>query len=304
MKKIFTRFTPLLLALCLSACQLPFFNQKTPAGYVRHCVFLLHAQGLYADSPEWKAKMKEVLADAPKLSSMDDAHTAVMEAAKVAGGKHSFIMAPVTDTSSYQEFAPQARMLEGKIAHVILPAHTGDRISDSLYIHTVFDFLQQHLDAKGVVVDLRGNTGGNMYPMIASVGALLPDGVVISFKSRNRTTPISLQYVLSSYGLSLDKKEKFPSSVPIAVLTDGDTASSGEATLISFLGLDNVRTFGAPPAGYASGNVTHRLSDGYFLAITHSRDKARTGEVYCDDPIQPDVPTDTPMEDALSWILQ
>ena len=80
------------------------------------------------------------------------------------------------------------------------------------------------------------------------------------------------------------------------------TASSGEATLLCFRGLDNVRTFGVPTAGYASANVPYTLTDGYRLVITTSCDKARTGEVFCDDPIEPDVETDTPLEDAVSWI--
>ena len=29
---------------------------------------------------------------------------------------------------------------------------------------------------------------------------------------------------------------------------------------------------------------------------------ARTGEVFCDDPINPDVVTETPLGDALEWI--
>ena len=302
MKKKSVQLLTLLLALCVTACQIPFFNQKTPAGYVRYCAFLLNSQGLYADSPEWRAKMKEVFAEASKISSMEEAHDVVTAAAKVAGGKHSFLAAPVSDTASYPECAPEVKLLESNIAHVRLPFHTGDRISDSLYIYTVSDFLRQHHDAKGVIVDLRGNTGGNMYPMIASVGALIPDGIIISFKSRKRTTPISLQLVLRSYGVSLEEGDRFPASVPIAVLTDGETASSGEATLICFRGLENVRTFGAPTAGYASGNVTHYLADGYRLAITHSLDKARTGELFCDDPIAPDVLTDTPLEDAISWM--
>lgn len=75
-----------------------------------------------------------------------------------------------------------------------------------------------------------------------------------------------------------------------------------EDTLLCFRGLDNVRTFGMPTAGYASANVTKFLSDGYLLVITTSCDVARTGEVFCADPIEPDVRTDTPLEDAAAWV--
>ena len=295
----------LLFAVCLasavSSCVF-FDDQSTPKGYVRHCVRLLDRDALYADRPEWKAKRADVLSSAKTITSMEEAHSLVEEAGAVAGGKHTFLAEPVVDTASYQEIAPEVSMLEGNIVHIILPAHTGVKVSDSLYIHTVFDFLQNHLDAKGVIVDLRGNSGGNMYPMITSVSPLLPDGIILKFKGRKRTTPITLEYVTRSYGLSPESIQKLPTTVPVAVLTDNHTGSSGEATLLCFRGLDNARTFGSPSAGYASGNVTHLLADGYQFAITRSCDVARTGEVFCEDPIDPDLSTENPMEDALSWI--
>lgn len=291
----------LLLALAFSAasCTL-FINQTTPKGYVRYAVALLDRDALYADRPAWKEKRAEVLA-AP-VADLDEAHRLVQEAASVAGGKHSFIMAPVRDTTTYEEIAPEVSLLEDNLIYAVLPAHTGVKVSDSLYVHTIFDFLQAHLDARGVIVDLRGNTGGNMYPMIASVSPLLPDGIVLKFQSRKQTSPVWLDYVMGSCQLSAESVVKFPSSTPVAILTDDHTGSSGEATLICFRGLDNVRTFGAPTAGYASGNMSYTLSDGYLFAITRSADVARTGEVFCEDPILPDVPTETPLADAIAWI--
>ncbi len=38
------------------------------------------------------------------------------------------------------------------------------------------------------------------------------------------------------------------------------------------------------------------------LVLTTGEDVARTGEVFCDDPINPDVLTETPYEAALEWI--
>lgn len=302
MRKKIAYILLLLAALTVSSCRLPGFIQKTPKGYVRYCVALLDAQALYADTPEWKVKKREVLSALKSVSTMDDAHSAVQDAAGVAGGKHSFLQAPVKDTASYEESAPEVKMLEEGIVHIVLPAHSGVKVSDSLYIHRVLDPLQECTDATGVIIDLRGNTGGNMYPMITSVSPLLPDGVIIKFKSRKRVMPITLEYVTSSYRIPEDKMSKFPASTPTAILTDDHTASSGEATLLCFRGLDNTRTFGAPTAGYASANVTHLLADGYQFAITRSCDMARTGEVFCDDPIEPDVMTDTPLEDAIAWI--
>ena len=288
-----------LIALTLAGCGMS-GNQDTPQGYVRHCVRILDSQALYADTPQWSACKKETLDAAKSFTTFDEAHEAIAAAAKVAGGKHSTLSEPVRDTTTYQEIAPEAGMTEGDIVHIVLPAHSGVKVSDSLYVHSILDFLQEHTNAKGVIVDLRGNRGGNMYPMIAAISPLLPDGVILRFKSRKRTSPVFLEAILQYQGLSGIKK--LPSSTPVAILTDDWTASSGEATLLCFRGLDNVRTFGIATAGYASANVPYTLADGYSLVVTASCDVARTGEVFCDDPIAPDVETETPLEEAIAWI--
>jgi hypothetical protein len=53
--------------------------------------------------------------------------------------------------------------------------------------------------------------------------------------------------------------------------------------------------FFSSPEQHPSQFVTHQLADGYKFAITRSCDVARTGEVFCDDPLDPDVPTETPL---------
>ena len=58
----------------------------------------------------------------------------------------------------------------------------------------------------------------------------------------------------------------------------------------------------SPTAGYASANRTIDMGDGSMLVVTSSCDVARTGEVFCDDPIAPDCLTDTPMDAALEWL--
>jgi peptidase, S41 family len=95
-------------------------------------------------------------------------------------------------------------------------------------------------------------------------------------------------------------KDKF--RAPVAILTSNVTASSGEATLLSFRGLENTRTFGQPSAGYASGNLIIDMPDGAGLMVTTANDVARTGEEFSEDPIAPDVSTDRPEQAATEWL--
>lgn len=285
------RIICLLLALCaLVSCG---SAEKT---YVRKAVKLMDKYGLFAEGPEWEAARAEALSAAPQTP--DEAKDVVRKALKVAGGKHSFIM--TAETVSENETAewemPTVSIEEDGIAVITLPAFSGTSQDGVRYARTVLDALPGTLP--GAVIDLRGNTGGNMYPMIASVQQFLPDDEVLRFRSRKRTQWMPLTYIVKGAGI-----EEAPKIYcPVAILTDENTASSGEATLLTFRGLDNVRSFGAPTAGYASANTPFPMPDGSKLVLTISCDVARTGEVFCDDPIAPDVETDSPMEEALEWL--
>ena len=102
-----------------------------------------------------------------------------------------------------------------------------------------------------------------------------------------------------------------PVNRPVAVLTGGSTASSGEAVLVSFLGAENARTFGAPTAGYATANRTFLLPDGARLAITMAHMADRTGRVHGNTPIAPDTPVsssgdtgDRVLDTAIAWLTE
>lgn len=228
---------------------------------------------LYAEGDEWEEAKEKALSATPE--TMDSAYDVVRNALKIAGGKHSFLI-------------PREMTLHNDTSQWSMPVidRTEDGIPD---------------DVSRIILDLRGNTGGNMYPMIAGVNALLPDGIIIKFRNKfGRETLLTSEFVARNQVVA----RKPPISPWIAILTDESTASSGEALLICFRGMVNVKTFGSPTAGYASGNQTFHMKDGSCLVVTASCDVARTGEVFCDDPIIPDTITATPMEDALTWLRE
>jgi C-terminal processing protease CtpA/Prc len=134
--------------------------------------------------------------------------------------------------------------------------------------------------------------------MIAAIHRFLPDGDILRFRTRKRTQWVMLENVLQIAGVQRQPRIE----CPVAILTNEWTGSSGEAVLLCFRGLDNVRVFGSPTAGYASSNQPFTMSDGATMWLTTGCDVARTGEAFCDDPIDPDVNTKAPLEDALEWL--
>ena len=284
----------LLASLMLSGCG----SQEQQ--YVKKAVKLMNKHGLFAEGPAWEAARTAALAAEP--ATMDEAYDVCRAALKVAGGKHSFLSTVERQQESAaedKETAPSVKLLDDGIVQITLPAFSGqDREDNQRYARTVLDALPEAEDIQGVIIDLRGNTGGNMYPMIAAIHRFLPDDTILRFKSRQFSTPITKIFVLQSVGIM----EKPLILCPVALLTDDMTASSGEATLLCFRGLANARSFGGPTAGYASANTPYRMPDGSQLVLTIGCDMARTGELFCDDPIAPDVLTEQPLEEALVWI--
>ena len=266
--------------------------------YVKKAVRIMDKHGIYAQGPEWETAKQEALEAQP--TTLEEAQEIVIKAGKVAGGKHTFLLTTdqvtVNDTSTWE--MPTVELLENDIAFVKLPEFSGNKEEGVKYANIVLNAVPDAV--KGVIIDLRGNRGGNMYPMIAAVHRFLPDDVILKFSSRQRPMSVNTAFVMRSVGI----EQQPPIHCQVALLTDEWTASSGEAVLICFRGLENTRTFGTPTAGYCSCNQPFPLPGGSRLVLTTGEDIARTGEVFCDDPIEPDVLTEMPFEEALEWLAK
>lgn len=155
--------------------------------------------------------------------------------------------------------------------------------------------LIRELDQKkirGWILDLRLNTGGNMWPMLAGIGPILGEGEVGSFVSSTGAIAWSYQggkslegkNVISQVASPYQVKHKHP---PVAVLTDALTASSAEAIVIAFKGRAKTHFFGMPTDGVPTANEPYKLSDGAILNLTIAIEADRTGKRY-DNKIPPD----------------
>ena len=275
--------------------------------YGKNALSTIDKNGIFAGNDEWKSTYNECLKMIENAKSYDDTYDAIRKALSVGGGKHSMLMTKSESqdtTESYDEVLPTVS-LDGDIAIIKLPDFLGTAEAGQKYAKAAEDFIHENRDKiKGVVLDLRGNTGGDMGPMATAVSSLLPDGELVYYHYRSYDVPVTLKNgVVSNAGTggkSLYPEEKL--NVPVAILTDDMTASSGEALTLCFRGLENTRTFGAPTAGYTSVNMLYNMYDGAQMYLTVAFDKARTGEIFKETPIEPDVATDSPLEAALEWL--
>ena len=277
--------------------------KPSPEKYVEQAVAFMDAQGMYASGDEWEKTKAETLEKAKSAESYDDCHQLINNALKVAGGKHSKLI--TADESKADEFVlPTVEMKSDGVIYIQLPQFSGTTDEGSEYAAKVYDILREHeSDTKAVIVDIRGNHGGDMGPMAAAVSPLLPDGKLMYFDIQGTERAVTLENgTVNGGGSTVTMEAPFKMDVPVAVLQDDETGSSTEALLICFMGLDNVRRFGGSTAGYCSCNTTRKLYDGATILLTIGKDVARTGERFCEEPIEPEVSTDTPMETALDWL--
>lgn len=284
----------------------PIFVVTTPQRYANFAFDVAEMQGIYADTEEFQQTLQIAREEIKAVDSVADTYPIIEKVLKAAGGKHSNLLAPNENTPGVAEDTTMPTVTRDKgIATIVLPGVWSGPVGQQYADTAASGLAKETVDACGVIVDLRDNTGGDMGPMLAGVSSLLPNGTVLSFKSRANTSHVMIDGGSVTGGgtpITVASTSKFTG--PVAVLVDKETASSGEATMLSFRGLENSKSFGQPTAGYASANIFIDMPDGAGLMLTTAKDVARTGEEFAEDPVQPDVVTDNPEDEAKAWLTQ
>jgi len=272
-----------------------------PAAYLSHALDVLQTRDVFAGRVNWteeRRKLETLLSQRPSMST---ARSLIEQAFVDLNDGHAALRPPKADSATEPEpvgapIVPHGRMLASRVGYVLLPAVSGDPDSRAAGAYAARgEQLVKAFANRGAtswVVDLRYNTGGDVYPMLVAVAGLLPPGRVLAFQPRvgARTW---VTYDLAAFYANNVKIMSSPSPEVrlrrpvVAILTSSQTASSGEATLIAFLGQPNVRTFGQPTYGVPNAPTTVNLSDGYVMEYSAESDVDRTGRLY-NGPVAPD----------------
>lgn len=119
--------------------------------------------GLYASGAVWEEKKASVLEQSSNLSDYAGTHDLLNEALIVAGGKHSGLFsAGDQKVEATEQEMPTVSVDEQGILYVKLPGFVGVEGAQQ-YADTVVTYVKKNQDRiKGVIVDLQGNTGGNL----------------------------------------------------------------------------------------------------------------------------------------------
>ena len=298
-------------------------TDKPAEPFIKEIRDIVKQNSLFRDKLNWKAIDENIKRLSVGMKITNDTKPVIdyiiSELRKV-GDKHSFFMS-VAATTNYSSPTKKlegaiSKLLPGDIGYINVPQFGS--VNDSAMtvyaqnIQNLIKDLDTKNDIKGWIIDLRKNTGGNMYPMITGLGPLLDKGTLGYFVSNNKKNPWKLMekgekmWSSNAYVTNAYKLKKRPER--IALLVGGRTASSGEFTVVSFMGQDNARLFGQPTAGYTTGNRTYVLSNGSSLMLSTSnaadRDKKdHIGAINPDVLVEQSTNKDADLEVASKWVL-
>lgn len=126
----------------------------------------------------------------------------------------------------------------------------------------------------GIIIDLRNNIGGNVYPMLAGVSPLFKEGVLFFFKSRDsEAKPVTLKSNGIYFGGELVAKLKRNATIgkqsnqPVALLIGRNTMSAGEILSTAFVSRPNTKSFGAATHGSLGYQSKFTLPDSSVLYL-------------------------------------
>jgi carboxyl-terminal processing protease len=296
-------------------------TSKRVTKYLSELCNTIKKNALYTDSIQWDVLESKVHALSKGMNKIEECRPiidTVLMALRQAGDKHSGFIekqaAQQITSSDYSGKPVESSYLNDGIGYIKVPPFFSLDLSASKRFATEIQDQIRALDVnyiiQGWIVDLRGNKGGNMHPMIKGLRCLTDSGVFGYVLYPKQAVALSTEYGQTAFvRLKSTYRIKHPSN-RIAILIDSSTASSGEFTAIAFKTLPNVQFFGQPSAGYTTSNQTFRLSDGSYLylatAFMADREKNRYFPNIIPDviiPLKQDKENNLTISIAKEWLL-
>jgi carboxyl-terminal processing protease len=319
----------LVIILCVILYKSGYSQSNTPGRAVvklnKEIFTTLKNNSMFSNKMDWRSiedESKTLLSLATNDSTSQQVlYNFYTEKLRAAGDKHSFFisgkrMKQIAEAPAVER--PQGDYLGGGVAWIKVPRCLSfDETKDAHFADTIRRIIEK-LDTEntiaGWIVDLRHNTGGNMWPMLAGLNAMIVDGTAgyFVFGNMEKKRPWRNENgKISGKAANISTYKIKNNSVKIAVLLDARTGSSGEMAAVSLMGLPNVKSFGQTSAGYTTANYTFNLSNGSQLQLARTYVADRTGKGYPEN-IKPDVfiddlsntRNDRVIAAAKAWLLE
>jgi len=323
---------------------------ETGPAFVEEFLTIAGINGSIATEPQWSQLSTEARQKASGTTDSLSSYPIVAQMIKALGDHHGGLSPTKENTKEYKRRygklwseadsrPPASAFMERKdpkamdlslgsksVRSVIVPS-VFTRDDEQSYANNLSKMLLEAPSSTcGFIIDLRGNVGGDMWPMLAALSPLLATNYAGAFTSRveapikwfakegrsgqiHSDNQTSVSFVISGF----KPASASLANAPVAVLLDDGVLSSGEAVAIAFEGRKETRSFGAHTYGLSTVNSSFSMKDGTTLYLSTGVYQDRLAHGY-PGGVMPDVsvdPADVAVNDpapavvaALSWLKE
>lgn len=271
-------------------------------------ITILKTRHMNRDRIDWATVEAAAFEAAKNATTAAETYPAIRSIIKQLGEKHTHLLpadwvkarnsgVQVGNVSPPYFKRPEAWLLAERMVLLRVPGFESTEANDRSYVSALRSAIRRHA-ATGVcrfVVDLRGNGGGNLYPMLNGLKSLLgsePYGFWVISPTARMPWRVPDRPLESDHAADYADPPPALPNARIAVLIDAETGSSGEFTAMAFEGLPQARLFGEPSAGFLTANEPMALPDGGEIAVSTAWASDRLGTAYRE--------TITPQENTLA----
>ncbi|MBA7629259.1 Carboxy-terminal processing protease CtpB [subsurface metagenome] len=178
--------------------------------------------------------------------------------------------------------------MKGDIAYIGI-AYFSERTDEELspVLESIVD-----KEARGIILDLRHNSGGLLPVVIDVASHFLKEGVVVNVvDSQGEQTALEV------------KRMEVTTDLPMVVLVDSFTASGGEVLAGALQDYGRATIAGNKTFGKGSVNVLRQLKDGSAVYITIARWLTPSGRLIEGEGIEPDYELELGVEETIQWAI-
>ena len=283
--KVFTAYTKFFC--CLLFVISAFSCKETDLNFTEKLIKTFKSESINKDKIDWNNFEKLVLKKSKKsrdsaiilaLTLNNNPHSFYQKRNKILFGNFtseendSCLISKKFDEKKFRDIG----FVKVKTFYNSLEGH-GDEAKE--YVNTILEKIKAS-DKKKLsawIIDLRGNRGGDMWPMLISLTPFFTNDVLGFFQignSKSKWLKINDKIYINDdcqndrISISPINYRLKNSGLKIAVLIDNKTQSSGEGVAIALKSLSNVKFFGTQTYGFATSNKPIKMGFNEYLVLT------------------------------------
>lgn len=270
---------------------------------------------IFRDKLNWPAITDSLKAGSANAKSILEVMPAMQQFYRLIGDYHGFVIyngkyykwwkpAKKIDTAIHRSLLAEVKkkpiikkqLLETGYGYLSIPHNSPTHQHEDDTIATnIQDSLTMLNPAKlkGLIIDLRLNSGGDLFPMILGIGNIIDKGKQGSFYDPATKTAEEwgvkglTAYAGTEIKCRVAKFCAVNPAIKVIVLIGPYTGSSAEATAISLKGQKNVYFIGETTWGLTTANDSIDFSNNLSMFIATSVEADRNNHIYYDN-VQPD----------------